>query len=42
VRFREEDEVMLRDINKYQGFGQGKVGGGAPLKDYDGRIDASR
>lgn len=42
MRFREEDEVMIRDINKYQGFGQGKAGGGAPLKDYEERIETSR
>jgi hypothetical protein len=43
MRTRQEDENMLRDINKYHAFGNGRTGGGgAPLKDEDGRINASR
>ena len=35
-----EDQVMLRDINRYFGFG--KQGGGAPLRDFDGKVNATR
>lgn len=31
---------MLRDINKYFGFG--RMGGGAPLRDQEGKINATR